>query len=1713
MKTPLHSPSSARLLAAITTLGLGASLGLPTSASAQATTGFNQTGAGPFDYNTSTNWVDGNINGTWDVSLIRTATQTVTFGTNTTLSGPLVFGYTGDYSTTLRADGTGPYTLTLGGDITVALTGASGKTIAIGSNTAANQNLNVNLDGVRTINVTNNTLTFANNVSNGGIIKTGAGSLFFQRAADYSGATIVNAGTLRFDTSSASVANSDITANLGTTVQFASSGTTLTRAKSVTLNGATLTGAGTSGGHSVDAITNALTIGYGASTVTLTSHASFNERLSAASFVRESGGGVLFRGTSLGVNDIGSTVANSTNISFGSTTGLLNQVGSGTTIGIIAGAYGDTVSGGNGFGATGGLVTYDAAKGVRLLDTSTEYTSAIVSGQTTSDNVRHTTPGTTTLTHATTTINSLSFDASGAAGTQGITIAGDAATKLVINSGMIYTDFNSISGTPVAADSVTISVPVLDFNAKEGVVLVSTGGTANQQNYPARLYINSEITNGSLTKSGAGQLQLAGAVSNTYTGTTTVNQGTLSLMKTGGAQAIVGDVVVNGGFLFQNDNQIADTSNVTVNGGQWRLANSTSGASPKSETVATLTVNGGSAYGGNGSAATATLNVTGAVAVTNTGQIQSATGYIFNFGSLSVGNGGTVTMAAANNLTGGNLTVGALTITNTTGGAYTPISLVAGSSKGATLILNGDVTFNGNSTNTNTTTINAAAGTTLGRINLNGGTRIFTVNNGAAEIDLSIIPAIDNGGLVKSGLGTLELAGVNTYTGATVVNAGTLALSASGSLDAASALTVAAGATFDASEQAAYAFNTGVATTIGVNASAAGLIKAAEATFTGASLVFDFGSLSSLAESYTVFEIFGSAETGNFTSVSATGDSISGLFLDAGDGLWTLTSGAMNLTFNINDGTLMAAVPEPSAFAALAGLATPGRGPARPPPPAPPAPPPRAPPPPPGAGGAPPPPAASVSPPPFSHMTKHPLPALLRRALLAAGVLAVSILPLQAQDAATAKSLIGNSSMEAGSDWPSGWPRHNNASWQTEEGNRFIRLSATEPGKMIMLYSEIGVPKGVEALELSWRQRVTGLKRGKQAWFDARVMLGFMDSTREKITPDPKPVATGRDTDGWVSRSTSFLVPEGASILKFMPSLFNVEAGTFDIDDVVLVPVDPAPLREAAAAAAVARAEKLARDTAAAQQRAAATLATGGSLVTNGNFETPNKAGDAPADWGRAGWGTDPDGNRFLRLVSTVPGKTVMTFRSVSIPADAKALELSLRWRITDLKPGAMPWHDARIMMDVKDASGNKLKPGPGPLYSRSNTKDGAWVSRTTSFLVPEGGVTLDLMPSLFEVKAGTFDIDDIVLKPTDPTAIIAAQKEREARAAKARVPHEEPVPANFPPAIRAQGNRLVTVDAGKEVWLQGMNVASLEWSVTGEQIHKSIVVGIDEWKGNVIRLPVKHDYWFGRKGQTDGGKSYRAIVDQAITLAANRGAYLVLDLHTYRAPKDEYLEFWTDAATRYKNHPAVIFDLMNEPHGISWAVWRDGGFVGEKTDRDEATFLTPEERAKAQGFQSPGMQKMLDTVRATGAKNMVLVGGLDYAYRLDGIVEGFGLKDHSGGQGIIYACHIYPWKSQWQKMLLDAAALHPILLGEVGADANKMNFMPHEQQEDWQTWTPAILGLIQQHRLNYTAWCFHPKASPRMLLDWDYTPTPFWGQQVKDALSGKQFPPPDRLR
>ena len=64
------------------------------------------------------------------------------------------------------------------------------------------------------------------------------------------------------------------------------------------------------------------------------------------------------------------------------------------------------------------------------------------------------------------------------------------------------------------------------------------------------------------------------------------------------------------------------------------------------------------------------------------------------------------------------------------------------------------------------------------------------------------------------------------------------------------------------------------------------------------------------------------------------------------------------------------------------------------------------------------------------------------------------------------------------------------------------------------------------------------------------------------------------------------------------------------------------------------------------------------------------------------------------------------------------------------------------------------------------------------------------------------------------------------------------------------------------------------------------------------------------------------------------------------------------------------------------------------------------------------------------------------------------------------------------------------------------------EDYKDPYLWAPEIIAFIQANRLHWTAWSFHPGATPRVISDWDFTPTPFWGAFVRTALRGYTFIP-----
>jgi hypothetical protein len=328
---------------------------------------------------------------------------------------------------------------------------------------------------------------------------------------------------------------------------------------------------------------------------------------------------------------------------------------------------------------------------------------------------------------------------------------------------------------------------------------------------------------------------------------------------------------------------------------------------------------------------------------------------------------------------------------------------------------------------------------------------------------------------------------------------------------------------------------------------------------------------------------------------------------------------------------------------------------------------------------------------------------------------------------------------------------------------------------------------------------------------------------------------------------------------------------------------------------------------------------------------------------------------------------------------------------------------------------------------------------------------------------------------------------------------------------LRTKGNKIVDSN-GQEVRLFGLNCPSLEWTPAGDNMPDAVITAFDQWESNLVRLPMNQDFWFGHhSSQTDGGAAYRELISDIVKIAEERKKYIWLDLHwsnagtewgmytgQHKMPDLNSLVFWESVAKEYKNHPYVLFGLYNEPYSISWDVWKNGGQVVESVEVTE-NYKTVKKTLK---YEAVGMQTLIDAIRAQGANNLIIAGGLDWGFDLSNAAnEKYRLVDTPEGSGIVLDTHPYPWKSKNWSFYIDKAGEHyPIIVGEFGVGPSKKD--PGKPDEsNFKDYHETLFNWIEKNNYSYTAWSFHPSAGPCIIRSWSYEPTPFHGVFVRDFL------------
>jgi hypothetical protein len=322
------------------------------------------------------------------------------------------------------------------------------------------------------------------------------------------------------------------------------------------------------------------------------------------------------------------------------------------------------------------------------------------------------------------------------------------------------------------------------------------------------------------------------------------------------------------------------------------------------------------------------------------------------------------------------------------------------------------------------------------------------------------------------------------------------------------------------------------------------------------------------------------------------------------------------------------------------------------------------------------------------------------------------------------------------------------------------------------------------------------------------------------------------------------------------------------------------------------------------------------------------------------------------------------------------------------------------------------------------------------------------------------------------------------------------PPQATGAPTVHVLGTQLVD-SSGRPVRLRGVNRSGTEyacaqgWGIFDGPSDSASVQAIASWKANVVRVPLNETCWLGINGVAPAfsGDAYRRAIADYVALLNRTGLAVILDLHWTaagtakalgQAPmpnRDHTPEFWRQVAAAYKGNNRVIFDLFNEPFPDNnsdtpeaWRCWRDGG------------------ACSGMSFQAAGMQELVDAVRGTGASNVILVGGIQYASRLTSWLAN---EPTDPLRNLAASWHIYNFSwcntlACWDSEAAPVAQRVPLVLGELG------------QNDRGSAFVTSLMDWMDARQGSYLAWVWDVWGqSLDLIASYDGTATTY-GQTFK---------------
>jgi|GEM_PF-6983627 len=268
--------------------------------------------------------------------------------------------------------------------------------------------------------------------------------------------------------------------------------------------------------------------------------------------------------------------------------------------------------------------------------------------------------------------------------------------------------------------------------------------------------------------------------------------------------------------------------------------------------------------------------------------------------------------------------------------------------------------------------------------------------------------------------------------------------------------------------------------------------------------------------------------------------------------------------------------------------------------------------------------------------------------------------------------------------------------------------------------------------------------------------------------------------------------------------------------------------------------------------------------------------------------------------------------------------------------------------------------------------------------------------------------------------------------------------PVEIHGALSVDGNRIVNSEGEPAV----MAGNSFFWSNNGfgaeEYYSREMVEYLaSDWNTSIVRAAMGVGDEYGGYNQPQYTASNLARTKVLIDAALEFGLYVIVDWHSHDAEhyQAEAIDFFTQIAEEYGEHPNIIYEVYNEPIHVSWS-----------------------------NVVKPYAEAVIDAIRKVDPDNLIIVGSPTWSQDVD-VVAGDRI---TGETNIAYTIHFYAGthgqslRNKCQVALDAGLALFCTEWGTVNADGDG---------DVDATSTAAWMEFLQENGISHCNWSVHNKA------------------------------------